>query len=121
MPTPAKTSEPVSDITLVEMAKDGATFTAELFGAETFMFSTDVNAFLLLSAARDGVVLVNLMDSLVEVVPEKGESIDDARERERERFHELLGSQRGLSVERLSRLIGDIIDMAGNEEPSDQD
>lgn len=114
---PAKTKKnPKSDIELIEWSEDGETFTAEIFGSETFTFSTDVNAFLLLNAVRDGGGFVDLMDSLVEVVENEDEDVEDTRRKERERFHNLLANQKKLTVERLAKFVGDITEIAGNED-----
>lgn len=111
-----KKKEPKSDIELLEWSDDRETFTAEIFGEETFTFSTDVNAFLLLNAIRDGGGFVDLMDSLVEVEEVDDEDIEDTRRKEQDRFHSLLSRQKKLSVERLAQFVGDITEIAGNED-----
>lgn len=105
------------DVRLISRDEDDETFVAEIFGEEEFTFSTDVNAYLLLNAVRDGGGFLDLMDSLV-VVDTNGtdpKKVEADRTKERDRFHDLLKRQKHLSVERLAVFIGEITELAGNE------
>jgi hypothetical protein len=119
--TPAKKKPPAKpkeedfdDIRLIKWNDDGS-FDAELFDEETFTFSTDINAYLLLNAVRDGTGFLDLMDSLVLVDDEGVEDLAAAADDEGRRFHECLKRQKNLSIERLARLVGEITEIAGNE------
>ena len=120
--TPARTKkkveEPESDIELTVRNEDGS-FEATIFGTDTFLFSDDVNGYLLLNAVRDGAGFLDLMDSLVLVpdIPDDAtdKQIEELRAAERDRFHKLLAGQKRLSIERLAKLVGDITEIAGNE------
>lgn len=122
--TPARTtkkkaaSESDSDVVLIRRHEDDGSFEAEIFGTETFLFSDDVNGFLLLNAVRDGSGFLDLMDSLVLVPDADGaddDEIEKLRDAERERFHKVLATQKRLSIERLAKMVGDLTEIAGNE------
>lgn len=119
--TPAKKKEDFDDVKLVRWDDSGEEFTALVFDAEEFTFSTDVNAYLLLNASRDvnGGGFLDLMDSLV-VVDTTGadgdKEVEAVTKAERDRFHDLLKAQRNLSVERLAKFIADVMEIAGNED-----
>lgn len=106
-----------SDLVIVE--QEDERFVASIFGEE-FTFSTDVNPWLLLMLAEGGNVaqaLTKLIYSLIEVDIPEGTSEDEAenlRKAEGDRFSDLMGSQRGLSMERLFKLVNDLIAAAGN-------
>ena len=118
--TPAKKKD-FDDVKLVRWDDSGEEFTARIFDAEEFTFSTDVNAYLLLNASRDvaGGGFLDLMDSLVVVdtTEADGDSeVEDLTRKERNRFHDLLKAQKQLSVERLAKFIADLMEIAGNED-----
>lgn len=120
--TPAsKKKKEFEDVELVRWDDSGEEFTARVFGAEEFNFSTDVNAYLLLNASRDiaGGGFLDLMDSLVAVDTAEAETdkeVDALTAAERDRFHDLLKRQDHLSVERLAKFIADLMEIAGNED-----
>ena len=122
--TPARTTKKVTkeivDLELVgEIDTTDETFVARVFGEEEFTFSTDINGFLLLTATRGGDEFVRLMDSMV-VVDTGGLSgkrdIEAARDAERERFHNILAAQKHLTIERLASFVGELMEIAGNED-----
>lgn len=123
--TPARTTkktvvEPTSDITLIGEI-DGAdeSFTAKIFDGGEFRFSTDINGFLLLTATRGGDEFIALMDSLVLVDTDGAttpKEIEAARDAEKKRFHDVLASQKHLTIERLASFVGDLMEIAGNED-----
>ena len=122
--TPARTTKKVTkeivDLELVgEIDTTDETFVARVFGEEEFTFSTDINGFLLLTATRGGDEFVRLMDSMVVVdtdgMTKKGE-IEAARDAERERFHKVLAGQKHLTIERLASFVGELMEIAGNED-----
>jgi hypothetical protein len=118
--TKKPTPDPPQDIELVgSIDTEDETFTAKIFGGEEFLFSTDVNGYLLLTATRGGDEFIALMDSLV-LIPDtdglKPKEIEAAREAEKERFHSVLAHQKHLTVERLARFVGELMEIAGNEE-----
>jgi hypothetical protein len=118
--TPAKKKD-FDDVKLVRWDDSGEEFTASIFDAEEFTFSTDVNAYLLLNASRDvaGGGFLDLMDSLVVVDTTEADTdreIDEVTKTERDRFHDLLKAQKNLSVERLAKFIADLMEIAGNED-----
>jgi hypothetical protein len=122
--TPARTTKKATkeavDLELVgEIDTVDETFVARVFGDDEFTFSTDINGFLLLTATRGGDEFVRLMDSLVVVdthgLTKKAE-IEAARDAERERFHNVLASQKHLTIERLATFVGELMEIAGNED-----
>lgn len=123
--TPAKTTkkstgEKTPDIVIVgEIDTSDESFTATIFDGEEFRFSTDVNGFLLLTATRGGDEFIALMDSLVIVDTDAAatpKEIEAAREAEKKRFHDVLAGQKHLTVERLAAFVGDLMEIAGNED-----
>lgn len=122
--TPARTTKkPVKDTVDLELVGEvdtaDETFVARLFGEEEFTFSTDINGYLLLTATRGGDEFIRLMDSLVVVDTDgltKKAEIEAAREAERDRFHNVLASQKHLSIERLASFVGEMMEIAGNED-----
>lgn len=122
--TPARTkkkTEKFADIELLgDIDPESESFQARLFGEEVFRFSTDVNGFLLMNAVRGGGEFMDLLDSMV-LLPEEsdgltGRDLEQARQAEEKRFHDVLATQKHLSVERLARLVGDLTEIAGNED-----
>jgi hypothetical protein len=122
--TPARTTKKATkeivDLELVgEIDTTDETFVARVFGDDEFTFSTDINGFLLLTATRGGDEFVRLMDSLVVVDTDgltKKAEIEAARDAERERFHNVLASQKHLTIERLATFVGELMEIAGNED-----
>jgi len=122
--SPARTKKPTpdrsQDIELVgSIDTEDESFTARIFDGEEFLFSTDVNGYLLLTATRGGDEFIALMDSLV-LIPDtdglKPNEMEAAREAEKQRFHSVLARQKHLTVERLARFVGELMEIAGNEE-----
>jgi len=124
--SPARTKKTVArsdddtDIELVGEIDDSAeSFTARVFDEEEFSFSTDINGFLLLTATRGGDEFIRLMDSLV-LYDTKGTTskkiLEERRLAEQKRFHDVLARQSHLTVERLAKFVGDLMEIAGNED-----
>lgn len=87
----------------------------KVFG-EPFTISTDVNAWLLMLAGAGGSrEIVDLVRSVLVVVPNDGEEIDAAQTRVRTAFDKTLSSRSGFSVERCMELINDLVEAVGNE------
>ena len=124
--TPARTTKTATakaeydDIVLVgEIDTSDESFVAKVFSEAEFTFSTDVNGYLLLTATRGGDEFIRLMDSLVLVDTDGAKDdkeIDARTEAERARFHNVLATQKHLSIERLAKFVGDLMDIAGNED-----
>lgn len=120
--TPAKKktakSTTVEDVRDVEYAEDS--FTAKIFDEDQpFMFSTDVNAFILSGAMSGGVESIGAMRRLLMslvLVPDADEAddLELARLNERQRFVDVMERQQGLSMERLAGMLGDVLEAAGN-------
>lgn len=101
---------------LTEPDADG-NYDVAIFG-EQFSFNSDVNPWLLtLAGTGKPSAIVNLVQSTINVVPEDGEKLDQARRREADRFNEVLGSQRGLTFEDVAELINHLTEVAaGNDQ-----
>lgn len=121
----AKTPKPIEvdeydDIELIgEIDTSDESFTAKVFSEAEFTFSTDINGFLLLTATRGGDEFIRLMDSLVivDISDTRSKKEIGARtEAEKTRFHDVLSTQKHLTIERLAKFVGDLMDIAGNED-----
>lgn len=96
---------------------DDGNWTARIFGEE-FTLSDDVNGWLImLAGGGDLRAIRDLVDSLLVVEPEEGESLAMAKRRVGERFHKLIGSQRNFSIEDAMTLVNDLQEAAGNDLP----
>lgn len=100
---------------------DDASFVAHVFDEdEPFKFSTDVNAFILSGAMSGGTESIGsmrrLLMSLV-LVPDTSDGDDPelARLAERDRFVSMMERQQNLSMERLAKFLGDLLEAAGKE------
>jgi hypothetical protein len=117
---PRPRAEDESDLEVLGYSDDGLTFEARLFGTETFVLSTDINAHVVsLSTTSMGKLTEFFhrqvsIDHLVE--GKKQREIDQIADEEKKRFDDLLGEQRGLTFERYGKLFADIIEAAGNDE-----
>lgn len=101
------------------IARDDDSFRARIFDSdEVFTFSTDVNAFLMLNAfSGEPGAITNFMLSLVDIeVPDDADAddIEIKRAETRRKFTDAISTQKGLSVKRLVKFVGDLTDAAGN-------
>lgn len=107
-----------SDLKVVSRDDEAATFTAKIFGEE-FLFSSDTNGWLVFMASTGKAEhMEKLMHSMILIPDAEDKSESElrlARFREAERFSEVLGSQQNFSLERMFRLVNDIIEAAGND------
>lgn len=107
-------SEPF--VPLTEPDEDG-NYTAEIFG-EAFTLNTDANGWLVMMAGSGRLsAMRDLVESLITVVPEEGETEEMARFRERDRFHSVMGRQRGFSIEDAVEFVNKLTEHAGNDLP----
>lgn len=113
-------AEPDSDLEVLSRSDDGLTVEARLFGAETFVLSTDVNAHAISLAAKTMGGLSDFfhrqisIDHLVDGKSQR--QIDTVAFEEKRRFDELLTGQQGLTFERYGKLFADLIEAFGNED-----
>lgn len=110
-----KAKEPEMVEAVSEIDEDG--YVDVLIFGEPFTLDTDVNGWLLMLAnsgsARD---IVNLVKSMIVVKPVDGENIEITRMAEERRFNDIVGSQRGFSIEKCMTFINDLTEVsAGNE------
>lgn len=113
--TPAAKNAPMFE-KLTEPDDDG-NWTAKIFGEE-FTLSDDVNGWLImLAGGGDLRAIRDLVDSLLVVEPEEGESVAMATRRIGDKFHKLIGSQRNFSIEDAMTLVNDLQEAAGNDLP----
>lgn len=117
---PRPRAEDESDLEVLSYSDDGLTFEARLFGTETFVLSTDINAHVVsLSTTSMGKLTEFFhrqvsIDHLIDGKTQK--EIDNIASDEKKRFDDLLAEQRGFTFERYGKLFADIIEAAGNEE-----
>lgn len=112
-----KSAKDYADLHIV--SRDDETFRARVFDSDDlFTFSTDVNAFLMLNAfSGEPGAITTFMLSLVEIEVDDTADADDIeikRVETRRKFTDILSTQKGLSVKRLVRFVGDLTDAAGN-------
>lgn len=132
MATPARTAtkvrkpNPDSDIEVLSHDEEGGSIRARVFGEE-FTLADDVNALLLMEIGDEDTggagAVMRVIKSLLMVDPDllAESKDDDEREQVRltewKRFRDHVGRQRGFSVERLMKLINDIAEVAGKDQP----
>lgn len=115
--TRTRPAEPETDLQVLSRSGDGLTFVGRLFDEEDFVFTTDVNSFLMMkSTAGRSSDFIDFLYSMLELTAEEDESDDEARARIQAKFDKVMGSQPKLTVERLFRLVNDMIEAAGNDE-----
>lgn len=112
-----KGDKPKSDLKVVSRDEEAGTFVGEVFG-EQFLFSQDVNGWLMFLASTGkaehfetllhSILLIPNADDMTEAELRVG------RIRETDRFNNTLGTQRDFGLERMFRLVNDIIEAAGN-------
>lgn len=118
--TRARQAEPDSDLEVLSRADDGLTIEGRLFGQETFVFSTDVNAHVISLAAKTMGGLSDFfhrqvsIDHLIDGKSQR--QIDGVAFDEKRRFDDLLSQQQGLTFERYGKLFADLIEEFGNDE-----
>lgn len=120
--TPARTrgvkpSKDYADIHII--SREDESFRARIFDSdEIFTFSTDVNAFLMLNAfSGEAGAITSFMLSLIEIEVDDNADTDDIeikRAETRRKFTDLLAGQKGLTIKRLIKFVGDLTDAAGN-------
>lgn len=107
-----------SDLKIVSRDDEEATFVAEVFG-ETFKFSSDANGWLVFMASSGKAEnLEKLIHSLliVDIEPDMTEGEERvARMQEANRWGDCLGKQQNFGLERMFRLVNDVIEAAGND------
>lgn len=122
--TPARTRGPkpkdYADLHII--TRDDETFRARIFDSdEVFTFSTDVNAYLMLNAfSGEPGAITTFMLALIDIEVDDNADADDIeikRAETRRKFTDILSTQKGLSVKRLVRFVGDLTDAAGNVNP----
>jgi hypothetical protein len=114
-----KPKDPDSDVELISESEDGSDLIVRFFGEREFTILTDVNYWLLLSSfdPRNMGGMVRLVQSLLAVNPEEGEDPEMAAFRVGRDFNEFMASRKGLTLERVVRLVTDLTAMAGNAQP----
>lgn len=124
--TPAKKGDvKFDDLRDVKYSADGSEFTAHVLDEpDPFLFSTDVNAFVLAGAFTGGVESIGAMRKIIQsvvLVPDAddltGDDLEGARMQELDRFNDAMSRQRGMTMERLATFLADIIGAAGNGTP----
>jgi hypothetical protein len=118
--SPAKKADKDKDLTIVSRDDEEATFRARIFG-ETFLFSSDANGWLRYMASTGQ---AEHMEKLIKsiLLPEAiTDDMDETQMRmerfkEWQRFDELLGSQQEFGIERMFRLVNDLIEATGNDQ-----
>ena len=115
--TPAKKSDKGKDLVVVDRDDDAGEITIKVFG-ETFLISSGANGWLqYMASTGQAEHMQKLIQSVLLI--EGADDMDDtelrlARVREWQRFDELLGSQRDFGLERMFRLVNDLIEATGN-------
>lgn len=117
--TKQKPKDPDTDVELVSESDDGSDIVVRFFGEREFTILTDVNYWLLLSSfdPRNMGGMVRLVQSLLAVNPEEGEDPDTAAFRVGRDFNDFMATRKGLTLERVVRLVTDLTAMAGNALP----
>jgi hypothetical protein len=112
-----KSKKDQTDLKIVTRDEDEATFVADVFG-EKFTFSSDANGWLVFMASTGKAEhLERLIHSMIIVDIDEDMTENEARVarmREADRFTETLGTQKNFGIERMFRLVNDIIEAAGN-------
>lgn len=108
------------DLNIVSRDDEEATFKAKIFD-ETFLFSADANGWLRYMASTGQ---AEHMEKLIQSILIPSEITDDMdetamrieRAKEWQRFSELLGTQQHFGIERMFRLVNDLIEATGNDQ-----
>lgn len=111
-PAKPKKAEPFE---LVSEIDSEGYFRAKVFGVE-FEFDSEVNGMLIIFAGSGkGEDIVRLIESVIRVVPNDGETFDAAKRRTRNLFLDTVGAQRGFEIEDAAELINSMTEAAGKD------
>lgn len=116
--TPAKKKRDVAMFVKTSEQDDDGNYTADIFG-ETFTLSSDVNGWLtMLAGSGDLRAVRDLVESVIVVPePDEDETLEQARRKEKDRFHGLMSKQQHFSIEDAMTFVSELIEASGNDQP----